>query len=118
MAVNVDLDSVILDLESRYDDIRKYTLDTKGPPLSQQRDQITEWLTALSKDITVLSAIRANQAAAQVTVMPPTPQDEAQLRAALSALSVRIQNNQAFNNFILAVTGALGAADTAAANIH
>ena len=93
-------------------------MDSKGPPFSQQRDQITEWLTAISKDITVLSAIKANQDTSQITVSPPTPLDEAQLTAALNALAVPIQNTQAFNNFIAAVTGVLGAADTAAANIH
>ena len=70
MAMTVNLDGVISDLENRYDDIRSYTLDPGGPPFSQQRDQITEWLTAISKDITVLSAIRANLDTAQVAVTP------------------------------------------------
>ena len=112
MPVTIPLDGVIQELQARFDDVRNYVLDSNGPDFSKQQEQITEWLTAISKDITVMSAIRANLAAASVVVNPPSASDIQQLTDALKLLSVPIQHNQAFNNFIAAVTGVLGAADT------
>ncbi|MGO9605078.1 MAG: hypothetical protein ACLQAT_17110 [Candidatus Binataceae bacterium] len=116
MSVDIPLDTAIGNLQARFNDVRNYSLDPNGPDISTQQEQITEWLTAISKDITILSAIRANANASTVTVSPPTATDVKQLQDALTLLGTAIQKNQAFNNFITAVTAVLGAADTVASS--
>jgi hypothetical protein len=118
MAIVIDLSLTIKQLSDRYDDIRNYTLDPNGPPFSQQESQVTVFLTKISQDIALLSAILANQTAASVTITPPSAAAAAQLSASLTTLGSVIQSNQAFNNFINGVTTVLGAADTIAKNAH
>jgi hypothetical protein len=115
--VKIDLNGVINGLNKRYDEIRNYILDPNVSDM-QQRDQITEWLSSISKDILVLSAIKANSNAASVVVTPPSSNDRTQLLASVNKVNAAIKTNQGFNSFITAVTAALGAADTITANVR
>lgn len=116
MDVSFNLDDQIAQLEQRYAELKAYPLDTSpgAPPIPAQQTRITAWLAQINVELVYLKNIRANRAAASVTVSPPTQQEEDNLNDALEQLSIPIQRNEAFGNLLAAVTSILNAAGTIA----
>lgn len=113
--LTVNLDTEINKLKTRWDELNKLYPNPPGPTADEktdQRDQITFWMTQINLKVMALERIKANKAAAQVTLRGLTPEEIDSAEKAMSALNKVIQRAQTFNQILTTVTAILNGAYT------
>lgn len=113
--LTVDLDAEIKKLKTRWDELNKLYPNPPGPTADEkddQRSQITFWMTQINLKVFALERIRANKAAAQVTVRGLTSEEIDSAEKAMTALNKVIQRAQTFNEILTTVTAILNGANT------
>jgi hypothetical protein len=75
-------------------------------------DKIVFWIGEINQKVTALERIKANKAAAQITVRGLTSEEIDRAQKAMSALNKVIQKAQTFNQILTTVTAILNGANT------
>jgi hypothetical protein len=111
----MDLDAEINKLQTRCDELNELYPNPPGPTADEKTDQrskITFWMTQINLKVTALQGIKANKAAAQITVRGLTPAEIDSADQAMAALNKVIQKAQTFNEILTTVTAILNGANT------
>jgi CHASE3 domain sensor protein len=111
----INLDEEINKLRSRCGELDKLYGDPPGPTqedIINQMDKIVFWIGEINQKVTALERIKANKAAAQITVRGLTSEEIDRAQKAMSALNKVIQKAQTFNQILTTVTAILNGANT------
>jgi hypothetical protein len=109
--MDINLEQIIALLNQRFDELNNYSF-SEPDPVERNRKvlELHKRATDLNEEITKYERIRANSAAATITINPVSDQERQELESALNSLNNAIQQDEVWHRALGLATALLEAA--------